>query len=162
EHTLPEVDRRPAVRADDRDVVHALALELAHYLSSCSTSFDLYSLRCKVPHGTSSTLVWTTRTLRSRARIAAARAASTEAPPLSSSAFSVTGLTTSACTKSRAPRCIPSCSSHSPHNETPMSPIPIASVTHAPHPPSSFARNARSPPPGSPATRTRSTLDARR
>jgi hypothetical protein len=30
EHALPEVDRRLPVGADDRDVVHALALELAH------------------------------------------------------------------------------------------------------------------------------------
>src|SRR5262249_23764901 len=45
EHTLPEVDRRLAVGADDRDVVNALTLKLSHarYLS---TSFDLYSLRC--------------------------------------------------------------------------------------------------------------------
>ena len=48
EHALPEVDRRLPVGADDRDVVHALALELPHQrspLGSCSTSFDLYSLR---------------------------------------------------------------------------------------------------------------------
>ena len=43
-----------------------------------------------------------------------------------------------------------------------MSPMPIASVTLAPQPSSSFARNAGSPPPGSPATRTRSTLEPRR
>ena len=43
-----------------------------------------------------------------------------------------------------------------------MSPIPIASVTRAPQPSSSAARNAGSPPPGSPATRTRSTVDERR
>ena len=30
EHALPEVDRRLAVRADDRDVVDTLALELSH------------------------------------------------------------------------------------------------------------------------------------
>ena len=41
-----------------------------------------------------------------------------------------------------------------------MSPMPIASVTLAPQPASSFARKAGSPPPGSPATSTRSTLDA--
>ena len=35
--------------------------------------------------------------------------------------------------------------------------MPSASVTFAPHPASSFARNAGSPPPGSPATSTRST-----
>ena len=40
-----------------------------------------------------------------------------------------------------------------------MSPIPIASVTRAPQPSSSRARNAGSPPPGSPATSTRSTLE---
>ncbi len=43
-----------------------------------------------------------------------------------------------------------------------MSPTPIASVTFAPQPSSSFARKAGSPPPGSPATRTRSTLESRR
>ena len=42
-----------------------------------------------------------------------------------------------------------------------MSPTPIASVTFAPQPPSSLARNASSPPPGSPATSTRSTLEPR-
>ena len=42
-----------------------------------------------------------------------------------------------------------------------MSPIPIASVTRAPQPSSSSARNAGSPPPGSPATSTRSTLEPR-
>ena len=40
-----------------------------------------------------------------------------------------------------------------------MSPTPMASVTFAPQPSSSFSRKAGSPPPGSPATRTR--LDAR-
>ena len=43
-----------------------------------------------------------------------------------------------------------------------MSPIPIASVTRAPQPSSSLARNAGSPPPGSPATSTRATLEPRR
>ena len=43
-----------------------------------------------------------------------------------------------------------------------MSPMPIASVTFAPQPASSFARNAGSPPPGSPATSTRSTVEAAR
>src|SRR5919198_228464 len=38
EHALPEVDRGLAVRADDRDVVDALALELPHHRSS---SLDL-------------------------------------------------------------------------------------------------------------------------
>ena len=47
-----------------------------------------------------------------------------------------------------------------PRATTPMSPMPIASVTLAPQPSSSLARNAGSPPPGSPATSTRSTLDA--
>jgi len=40
--------------------------------------------------------------------------------------------------------------------------MPIASVTFASQPSSSFARKAGSPPPGSPATRTCSTLDVRR
>ena len=43
-----------------------------------------------------------------------------------------------------------------------MSPTPMASVTFAPQPSSSFSRKAGSPPPGSPATRTRRTLDSRR
>ena len=30
EHAFPEVDRGPAVRADERDVVHALGLKLLH------------------------------------------------------------------------------------------------------------------------------------
>ncbi len=64
----------------------------------------------------------------------------------------------SAWTRPRAPRCMPRCCSHSPQSETPMSPIPIASVTRAPQPSSSWARKAGSPPPGSPATMTR--LDA--
>ena len=72
EHALPEVDRRLPVGADERDVVDALALELPHR----STSFDLYSLRAKLPHGTSSTRVWMTSTLRSLSRIASASAVS--------------------------------------------------------------------------------------
>ena len=40
--------------------------------------------------------------------------------------------------------------------------MPIASVTLAPHPASSLARMAGSPPPGSPATMTRFTLEALR
>src|SRR3954451_13150834 len=56
EHALPKVDRRLPVGADDRDVVDALALELLHRWTRC----DLYSLRRSVPHGTSSTRVWTT------------------------------------------------------------------------------------------------------
>ena len=55
EHALPEVDRRLPVRAVDRDVVDALALDLAHRHHR-STSVDLYSLRARLPHGTSSTL----------------------------------------------------------------------------------------------------------
>ena len=43
-----------------------------------------------------------------------------------------------------------------------MSPTPIASVTRAPQPSSSLARKAGSPPPGSPATRTRTTLEPAR
>ena len=82
------------------------------------------------------------------------------APSASSTATPVSGSISSAWTKPRAPRCMPSCSSHSPQSETPMSPMPIASVTRAPQPSSSFARKAGSPPPGSPATSTRSTLDA--
>ena len=71
----------------------------------------------------------------------------------------VSGSISSAWTKPRAPRCMPSCSSHSPHSDAPMSPMPIASVTRAPQPSSSRARKAGSPPPGSPATSTRTTLD---
>ena len=49
-----------------------------------------------------------------------------------------------------------------PHRETPMSPTPIASVTRAPQPASNLGRKAGSPPPGSPATRTRATVDPAR
>ena len=63
------------VSADERDEVDALDLELPHSNPrSCSTSLDLYSLRRRVPHGTRSTRVWTTRTLRILSRIASARA----------------------------------------------------------------------------------------
>ena len=51
---------------------------------------------------------------------------------------------------------------HSPQSETAMSPMPIASVTVAPQAASRRARSAGSPPPGSPATRRRRTLDAAR
>ena len=57
---------------------------------------------------------------------------------------------------------MPAFSSHSPHSETEMSPMPIASVTLAPQAASSFARIAGSPPPGSPATITRLTLELAR
>src|SRR5262249_58557586 len=63
EHALPEVDRELAPRADERDVVDALGLDLPHQRE---TSLDLYSLRCKLPKGTSSTSIWTTSTSRSR------------------------------------------------------------------------------------------------
>ena len=79
--------------------------------------------------------------------------------PRSARASPVSGSISSGWTKPWAPRCMPSCCSHSPHSETPMSPMPIASVTRAPQPSSSLARNAGSPPPGSPATSTRSTLE---
>ena len=46
----------------------------------------MYSLRCKLPHGTSSTRVCTTSALRSAARIESASAASPAAPRASSSA----------------------------------------------------------------------------
>ena len=52
--------------------------------SQCSTSFDLYSLRARLPHGTSSTRAWTTSTLRRRSRIASASAGSAAAPRASS------------------------------------------------------------------------------
>src|SRR5262249_27574246 len=80
EHAFPEVDRRLPVRADGRDVVDALALELPHRCRS----FDLYSLRCRLPHGRSSTRVWTTSTSRSLSRITAASSASASRPRASS------------------------------------------------------------------------------
>src|SRR3954470_802553 len=83
EHALPEVDRRLALRSDERDVVDALRLDLPHHRE---TSLDLYSLRCKLPKGTSSTSVWTTSTSRSRPRIAAARPDAAAAPRASSTA----------------------------------------------------------------------------
>ena len=63
--------------------------------------------------------------------------------PSSSTARARSGSISSAWTKPRAPRCIPSCSSHSPQSETPMSPIPIASVTFAPQPSSSLRAEGR-------------------
>src|SRR5262245_32641747 len=83
EHALPELDRRLALRSDERDVVDALGLDLPHQRE---TSLDLYSLRCKLPKGTSWTSVWTTRTSRSLPRIAAARPASGAASRASSTA----------------------------------------------------------------------------
>jgi hypothetical protein len=61
--------------------------------------------------------------------------------------------------RSPSPRCIPSCSSHSPQSEIPMSPIPMASVTRAPQPSSSLARNAAHRHPARPR-RARSTRAA--
>src|SRR4051794_5340579 len=90
------------------------------------------------------------------------RTSSPLAPSSSGKGSAVSRSISSAWTKPRAPRCMPFCSSHSPHNDTPMSPMPIASATFAPQPPSSLARNAGSPPPGSPATSTRRTLDSAR
>src|SRR4051794_1802176 len=81
EHALPEVDRRAPVGPDERDVVHALALELPH---GRSTSLSLYSLRSRLPHGTSSTCVETTSTLRMLSRIAAASDSPPSAPRASS------------------------------------------------------------------------------
>src|SRR5262249_58966873 len=52
EHAFPEVDRRLPVGPDERDVVDALGLDLSHQRS---TSWDLYSLRCRAPYGTNST-----------------------------------------------------------------------------------------------------------
>ena len=46
EHALPEVDRRPPVGADERDVVDALALELPHLRS---TSFELVLAALEAP-----------------------------------------------------------------------------------------------------------------
>src|SRR5947209_3980845 len=263
EHALPEVDRRLAVGAGQRDVVNALALDLLD--RHRSTSLDLYSLRPRLPCGTSSMRVCTTSTLRSLSRIRSASPSSAsrpaasstlmgsggscftpgdvgrtmmcpltsgakllttsrtadgntftprtismssvlpmhrtrgpvrphgqssirsvtwsrvrnrssgaawccrwvstsspEAPSSSGMGSAVPGSISSGWTKPRAPRCMPSCCSHSPHSEMPMSPMPIASMTRAPQPRSSSSRNAGSPPPGSPATRTRSTLEATR
>ena len=100
------------------------------------------------PHGHG--LVRTTTWSRVRKRSSGAarwrrcvRTSSPVAPSLERRARRrVSGSISSAWTKPRAPRCIPSCSSHSPHSETPMSPMPIASVTRAPQP-SSSARAER-------------------
>src|SRR4029077_1182400 len=82
QHALPEVDRGLAVGARQRDVVDALRLYLPHGLPpvGCSTSRDLYSLRCRLPHGTSMIPAWTTSTSRSRLAIAVASAASPLTP----------------------------------------------------------------------------------
>src|SRR5262249_37152116 len=83
EQALPEVDRRLPVRADQRDVVDALRLKLPHHRS---ISLDLYSLRCKLPHSTSSTLVCTISTSRRWVRIASASASSAVPSSASSTA----------------------------------------------------------------------------
>src|SRR5437773_5505027 len=67
-----------------QDVDRVLGHLLLPVSLMCSTSFDLYSLRRRLPHGTSSTCVSTTRTLRSRPRIASASAASAARPCASS------------------------------------------------------------------------------
>src|SRR3954449_240184 len=54
EHALPEVDRRLSIGSPDREEVATPALEVPHRRS---TSLDLYSLRRKLPKGTSSTRV---------------------------------------------------------------------------------------------------------
>src|SRR5262249_12094659 len=69
QHPLPKIDRRLPIGTDDRDVMNPLALKLAH-CTHLSTSLDLYSLRRRLPHGTSSTRVCTTSVLRNRAPIA--------------------------------------------------------------------------------------------
>src|SRR4026207_1396989 len=84
EHALPEVDRRLAVRAVDRDVMDALRLDLAH--RHRSTSWPLYSDRSRLPQGTSSTRVETTSTARILSRIVSARAPSGSTPSPSSPA----------------------------------------------------------------------------
>ena len=80
--------------------------------------------------------------------------------PRSAPARRSSGSISSKWTKPRPLKCMPCCASHSPQSEAAMSPMPIASVTFAPHALSSVRRIAGSPPPGSPATSRRS--DARR
>src|SRR5436305_285094 len=53
-------------------------------IGECSTSLDLYSLRRRLPHGTRSTRVCTTRTLRSLSRIDSASEASARSSGASS------------------------------------------------------------------------------
>ena len=65
---FPEIDRGLAIGADERDVMHALGLKLFHPRSSFhafATSFDLYSLRGKLPSGASAMSVVTTSLSRS-------------------------------------------------------------------------------------------------
>src|SRR3954470_8932333 len=111
--------------------------------------------------------IWTWSRVRKRRSGAAlwrrcVRTSSPVAPVSSGIGSAVAGSISSTCTMPRAPRCMPLCSSHSPQRDTPMSPMPIASVTFAPQASPSLARKAGSPPPGSPATSTRRTLDAAR
>src|SRR3984957_18846785 len=87
---------------------------------------------------------------------------SPSAPSASGMAAPVSGSISSKCPKLRPLKCMPAFCSHSPQRDTEMSPMPIASVTLAPHPASSLARIAGSPPPGSPATITLLTLDCAR
>ena len=53
------------------------------------------------------------------------------------------GSISSKCTKPRPLKCMPAFASHSPHSETEMSPMPIASVTLAPQPASSLRPHRR-------------------
>src|SRR6185503_14458269 len=102
---LPEVDRGLAVGAHEGDVVDALGLELLHVVglpsSSCSTSFDLYSLRCRVPHGTRSMRVCTTSAARRRSRMLSARRSSARASRASSTLTGSGGSCLTPCARGR-------------------------------------------------------------
>src|SRR5215213_3288186 len=116
-------------------------------------------------HGVARTSTWSRVRKRSSGAARWRRWLSTSSPVAPSSIASaapVSGSISSRWTIPVAPRCIPSWCSHSPQSETPMSPMPIASVTRAPQPASSWARKAGSPPPGSPASSSRRTLEPAR
>ena len=83
-------------------------------------------------HGLVRTTTWSRVRKRRSGAARCRRCVSTSSPRAPSSIATAapdSGSISSAWTKPRAPRCIPSCSSHSPQSETPMSPMPIASVT---------------------------------
>src|SRR5438477_148799 len=66
EHAFPEIDRRLAVGARQRDVVYTLALQFLHgvpYQLDCSTSSDFTTLGCKprTMHSRSTTRVPSSR-----------------------------------------------------------------------------------------------------
>ena len=140
-HDLPNRRREDVDPADDQHVVGATDAPQAEARATARARRSSTPARGRAC-GSAGAAPHDDEGASARARRSASSASSTGDP--------VSGSISSTWTKSRAPRCMPACSSHSPKSETPMSPTPIASVTLAPQPASSFARRAGSPPPALP------------